>query len=517
MSNNVRTKLELLENGPSMPRKQSRKRKPSKKKEQVLESKIKEVNDVEAVPLEEQNVIFKPNEGPQTDFLAAGEREVLYGGSAGGGKSYAMLADPLRYMGHSSFSGLLLRHTTEELRELIFKSKEIYPQIWKGIKWSERKMQWEAPSGARLWMSYLDRDDDVLRYQGLAFSWIGFDELTQWSTPYAWNYMRSRLRSVAQDLPVYMRATTNPGGPGHQWVKKMFIDPAPYGRSFNATDIESGNVLSYPKGHSKAGQALFKRRFIPARLSDNPYLSAQGDYEAMLLSLPEHQRKQLLEGDWDIKEGAAFTEFDRNIHVVEPFSIPRNWVKFRSCDYGYGSYSGVLWFAVSPDEQIIVYRELYTSKVLAADLADMILDAEADDGNIKYGVLDSSLWHKRGDTGPSLAEQMTMRGCRFRPSDRSKGSRISGKNEIHRRLQVDEFTEEPRLVFFNTCTNTVSQLPSIPLDKKNPEDVDTRSEDHLYDALRYGIMSRPRFSIFDYDPMGVPSSSMPVADSTFGY
>ena len=517
MSNNVRTKLELLENGPSMPRKQSRKRKPSKKKEQVLESKVKEVNDVEAVPLEEQNVIFKPNEGPQTDFLAAGEREVLYGGSAGGGKSYAMLADPLRYMGHPSFSGLLLRHTTEELRELIYKSKEIYPQIWKGIKWSERKMQWEAPSGARLWMSYLDREDDVLRYQGLAFSWIGFDELTQWATPYAWNYMRSRLRSVASDLPVYMRATTNPGGPGHQWVKKMFIDPAPYGRKFDATDIESGNVLSYPKGHTKSGQPLFKRRFIPARLSDNPYLSAQGDYETMLLSLPEHQRKQLLDGDWDIKEGAAFSEFDRNIHVIEPFSIPRNWVKFRSCDYGYGSYSGVLWFAVSPDEQIIVYRELYTSKVLAADLADMILDAEADDGNIKYGVLDSSLWHKRGDTGPSLAEQMTMRGCRFRPSDRSKGSRISGKNEIHRRLQVDEFTEEPRLVFFNTCTNTVSQLPSIPLDKKNPEDVDTRSEDHLYDALRYGIMSRPRFSIFDYDPMGVPSSSMPVADSTFGY
>jgi hypothetical protein len=351
----------------------------------------------------------------------------------------------------------------------------------------------------------------------LAFSWIGFDELTQWSTPYAWNYMRSRLRSVAQDLPVYMRATTNPGGPGHQWVKKMFIDPAPYGRNFNATDIESGNVLSYPKGHSKAGQALFKRRFIPARLSDNPYLSAQGDYETMLLSLPEHQRRQLLEGDWDIKEGAAFTEFDRNIHVIEPFKIPRNWVKFRACDYGYGSYSGVLWFAVSPDEQIIVYRELYTSKVLAADLADMILDAEADDGNIKYGVLDSSLWHKRGDTGPSLAEQMTMRGCRFRPSDRSKGSRVSGKNEIHRRLQVDEFTEQPRLVFFNTCTNTVSQIPALPLDKKNPEDVDTRAEDHLYDALRYGIMSRPRFSIFDYDPMGRPSNGMPMADSTFGY
>ncbi len=176
MNDNVRTKLELSENGLSTLKKRSRKRRPLKKKEQVQEPSIREVDDVEAVPVEEQNVIFRPNKGPQTEFLAAGEREVLYGGSAGGGKSYAMLADPLRYMGHPSFSGLLLRHTTEELRELIFKSKEIFPQIWKGIKWSERKMQWEAPSGARLWMSYLDRDDDVLRYQGLAFSWIGFDE-----------------------------------------------------------------------------------------------------------------------------------------------------------------------------------------------------------------------------------------------------------------------------------------------------------------------------------------------------
>ena len=466
---------------------------------------------------EHANVLFKPNEGPQTEFLAASEREVLYGGSAGGGKSYAMLADPLRYMGHPQFSGLLLRHTTEELRELIFKSQELYPKIWPGIKWSERKMQWTAPSGARLWMSYLDRDEDVLRYQGLAFSWIGFDELTQWATPYAWNYMRSRLRSTATDLPIFMRATTNPGGRGHHWVKKMFIDPSPYNRSFDATDIDTTEVLRYPAGHSKAGKPLFKRRFIPARLSDNPYLANAGDYEAMLLSLPEQQRRQLLQGDWDIKEGAAFTEFDRHIHVIEPFNIPNNWVKFRACDYGYGSYSGVLWFAVAPNEQIVIYRELYVSKVLATDLADMILDLEAEDGNIKYGVLDSSLWHKRGDTGPSLAEQMINKGCRWRPSDRSRGSRVAGKNEIHRRLQIDEFTEEPRLVFFDTCTNVISQLPSIPLDKKNPEDVDTKSEDHLYDALRYGIMSRPRFSIFDYDPMGRPGSGMRVADATFGY
>ena len=496
----------------------SPKRKSLKPKERGQAKKqVTPVIQREAVPQEEaHNVVFKPNEGPQTDFLASGEREVLYGGSAGGGKSYAMLADPLRYLQHSQFSGLLLRHTTEELRELVWKSQELYPKVIPNIKWSERKMQWVTPAGGRLWFSYLDREEDVLRYQGLAFTWIGFDELTQWPTPFAWNYLRSRLRTASNDLPIYMRATTNPGGRGHHWVKKMFIDPAPAGKSFWATDIEKDEVLKYPSGHSKAGQPLFKRRFIPARLFDNPYLAEQGDYESMLLSLPEQQRRQLLEGDWDIKEGAAFTEFNRDIHIIEPFDIPTAWTKFRSCDYGYGSKSAVLWFAVSPDEQLIVYREMYVSKVLATDLSDRILEAEQDDGTISYGVLDSSLWHRRGDTGPSLAEQMIQRGCRWRPSDRSKGSRVAGKNEIHRRLQVDDFTEEPRLVFFNNCTNTVAQLPSIPLDKKNPEDVDTQSEDHLYDALRYGIMSRPRFSIFDYEPHR-QNQGHRVADTTFGY
>ncbi len=332
----------------------------------------------------------------------------MYGGSAGGGKSYAILADPLRYMGHPQFSGLILRHTTEELRELIWKSQEMYPKIYPGIKWSERKMQWQAPSGARLWMSYLDRDEDVMRYQGLSFSYIAFDELTQWATPFAYNYMRSRLRTAAADLPLYMRATTNPGGPGHQWVRKMFILPSPPNKSFLATDIETGEVMRYPKGHSREGEPLFKRKFIPAKLSDNPYLAESGDYEAMLLSLPEHQRKQLLDGNWDIAEGAAFSEFNRAIHVVEPYDIPHNWPRFRSCDYGYGSHSAVLWFAVAPDDSIVVYRELYVSKVLAEDLAMKILALETNE-KIRYGVLDSSCWHKRGDTGPSKAERMIMK------------------------------------------------------------------------------------------------------------
>jgi hypothetical protein len=490
---------------------------PPQKSEPVVEPVYAQVKpadlDVEAA----QEVVFKPNPGPQTSFLSASEREVLYGGAAGGGKSYAMLADPLHGLGNSNFSGLLVRHTTEELRELIQKSQELYPKAIPGIKWSERKSQWITPQGGRLWMSYLDKDMDVTRYQGQAFNWIGFDELTQWPTPYAWDYMRSRLRSAhSTDLGLYMRGTTNPGGAGHGWVKKMFIDPAPAGEPFWATNIETGDTIAFPKGHSREGEPLFRRRFIPASLFDNPYLSETGDYEAMLLSLPEHQRKQLLEGNWDINEGAAFPEFNRKIHVVDPYEIPDSWAKFRACDYGYGSMTAVLWVAVSPSEQLVVYRELYCSKVTASDLADMILDAEAKDGTIRYGVLDSSLWHKRGDTGPSLAEQMNMKGCRWRPSDRSRGSRVAGKNEIHRRLQVDEYTEAPRLVLFSTCTNIIAELPIIPLDKKNPEDVDTNSNDHGYDALRYALMTRPRSSIWDYSP-AKQNAGFQISDKNFGY
>jgi phage terminase large subunit len=477
---------------------------------QTLEAQKSEVEEVQ------RDIIFEPNPGPQTKFLAATEQEVLYGGAAGGGKSYSLIADPVRYFSNPHARMLIVRRSTEELRELISVSKQLYPRAIPGIKFMERDKTWVAPNGATLWMSYLDRDDDVMRYQGQAFNWIGFDELTQWPSPYAWNYMRSRLRATkASGLPLYMRATSNPGGPGHQWVKRHFIDPGTPNDPFWATD-ENGETICWPSGHSREGEPLFRRKFIPATLFDNPYLSEDGMYEANLLSLPEHQRRQLLEGDWDINEGAAFPEFNRRVHVTEPYDIPSSWVRFRACDYGYSSYTGVLWFAVVPgSEQLVVYRELYVSKILATDLADMILEIEEGE-KIRYGVLDSSLWHNRGDTGPSLAEQMITKGCRWRPADRSRGSRVAGKNEIHRRLQIDDFTEEPRLVIFDHCKNIISQLPSIPLDKKNPEDVDTHSEDHLYDALRYGVQTRPRSNVFDFDPAS-QRTGFQASDPTFGY
>jgi hypothetical protein len=467
---------------------------------------------------QEQEVVFQPNPGPQTDFLAASEREVLYGGSAGGGKSYGLLADPMRYFDNKNFNGIILRRTNDELRELIWKSQELYPKIYPGAKWQEKKSQWTFPSGAKLWMTYLERDEDVLRYQGLAFSYIAFDELTQYATPFAWNYMRSRLRTTDPTLPLFQRATTNPGGRGHGWVKKMFVDPAPANKRFVATDIDTGNPMVFPEGHERAGEPLFYRRFIPASLRDNPYLMQDGQYEANLLALPEMQRRQLLEGDWDVADGAAFPEFKQSTHVCEPFDIPDDWRRFRSCDYGYSSYSAVHWFAIDPSyETLYVYRELYVSKHTGKDLAAAVLDAERGE-SIQYGVLDSSCWHNRGQIGPSIAEEMITMGCRWRPSDRTAGARVAGKNRFHEVLKVDPVTEAAGIIFFNTCRQIIADLPVIPSDPKGSDDIDPRfASDHTYDSVRYGIMSRPKaFSPFDMG-RGVPIKHYAPSDSTFGY
>ena len=467
---------------------------------------------------QEREIVFQPNPGPQTDFLAASEREVLYGGSAGSGKSFALLADPMRYFNNSNFSGLILRRTNDELRELIWKSQELYPKIYPESKWQEKKSQWVFPSGGKLWMTYLERDEDVLRYQGLSFSYIAFDELTQYATPFAWNYMRSRLRSTDPTLPLFQRATTNPGGRGHGWVKKMFVDPAPSNIKFAATDIDTANTLTFPQGHEKEGQPLFYRRFIPATLKDNPYLMKDGQYEANLLALPETQRRQLLEGDWDVADGAAFSEFKQSDHVCEPFDIPPDWRRFRSCDYGYSSYSAVHWFAIDPSyETLYVYRELYLSKHTGKDLAKAVLEAEHGE-SIQYGILDSSCWHNRGQIGPSIAEEMISIGCRWRPSDRSAGARVAGKNRFHEVLKVDPVTETAGIIFFNTCRQIISDLPVIPSDPKGSDDIDPRhASDHTYDSVRYGIMSRPKaFSPFDMGK-GVPIQRWQPSDTTFGY
>jgi len=444
----------------------------------------------------EENVIFRPNDGPQTDFLAASETDVLYGGAAGGGKSYAMLVDPLRFAHRGAHRALILRRSMPELRELIDKSRELYPKAFPGCKYKEVEKLWNFPSGAKIEFGFLERDADVYRYQGQAYSWIGFDEITHQATEFSWNYLASRLRTTDPEIIPYMRCTANPGGVGAHWVKKRYITPSPPNESFEGSDGLS-------------------RKFIPARLDDNPYLAHDGRYEQMLKALPPTQRRQLLEGDWEVAEGAAFTEFDRNVHIIDPFEIPIHWDRVKGIDYGYASESACVWGAIDRDDNtLIIYRELYRKGLLATDLAFMLTEMELNDPMSVPGVLDTACWNRTGQTGPTVGETLTKAGHKLRRADKN---RVAGKIQIHEYLKVQQ-SGRPKLQIFNTCPNLIRELQSIPLDKSNPEDVDTHAPDHAYDALRYLIMSRPRIDdTFSRMRQLHRETIYQPSDGTFGY
>ena len=496
-----------------------------RKLESPTASKLLDQDEIQSAPKAVQNVvrdksevIFEPNEGPQTDFLASPERDVFYGGAAGGGKSYALIADLLRYCDNPNHRALVIRRTLDELTELINKSREFYPKAFPGAVFKEAKSMWQFPSGATAWFSYLDKDKDVSRYQGQSFTWIGIDEITHYPTPYVWEYLRSRLRTTDPKINVYMRCTGNPGSVGGWWVKKMYIDPCEPNKPFAATDIETEQRLVWPDSAppDKAGKPLFLRKFIPARLTDNPYLMQNGEYEAMLRSLPEVERRRLLEGDWDVAEGAAFPEFSRLVHVCDAATtqIPTNWLRIRAADYGYSSPSCVLWGAVDWDDNLWIYREFYGKGQTAENLANIIANYEGEDPGMYYTVLDASCWNRTG-TGPSIAETMIRAGVRWTPSDRN---RLAGKMEIHRRLQENPISKEPRIKILSTCTHLIRTLSSLPLSKTNTEDVDTKADDHAYDALRYMCMTRARGHLTINSMMNkMKEQQHQPADRIFGY
>lgn len=242
----------------------------------------------------EQDVVWKPTER-QTAFLACDDFEVLYGGAAGGGKSDALLIDALCLQHGGPENGnhraALFRRSFPELRDLIDRSLELYPLIVQGCttkNYNQTEKVWTFPSGAKIEFGYLNNDNDRLKYRGRAWNYIGFDELTLWPTSVCYLYLFSRCRSTDRTLPRYIRATTNPDGPGQKWVMLRWgiaADGKETNLPVDIVDDEAGTVTT------------MRRRFIPARLSDNPHLSGTG-YREALLQLDPEEREALLKGLW---------------------------------------------------------------------------------------------------------------------------------------------------------------------------------------------------------------------------
>ncbi len=407
----------------------------------------------------------------QHQFLSATEDEILFGGAAGGGKSYGQLVDALRYaLTYPGSRQLLLRRTLPELENSLIRSAlELYPSSI--YHYVSSKHTGVFVNGSLLDFGYCDSERDVFRYQSSEYDVIRFDELTHFSES-MYLYLMSRLRG-AKPFPRQMKSTTNPGGVGHDWVKRRFIDPAP-----------PNSPISDPLG---------TRRFIPARVQDNRFLM-EGDpqYINRLLRLPEQERKALLEGDWDLCEGRFFADWQREKHICAPFEIPEHWRRYCALDYGLDMLAGLF---IAEDEQgfFYVYREVYESGLIVSRAASRLKAASP--AQCPY-YAPPDLWSRQKDSGKSIADLFRENGV---PLTRVSPARSAGWAVLQEWL-LDRLDRDgnlrPRLKIFSTCVNLIRCLPMLQWDPDTIGDCRTSPHEltHAPDALRYFAMGYPGVS-----------------------
>jgi hypothetical protein len=399
------------------------------------------------------------------------------------------------------YRAVIFRREYPMLGEIIDRSQQLYSKLYPEAEYLKNEHTWTFPSGAKVMFRHLQNEVDKYDYSGQQFSFIGFDELTQFTfTQYM--FMWSRCRSADPDIRCYIRSTTNPKGVGHAWVKARFIDAAP----------PRTTISERYKIPELGIEVVLDRCFIPARVWDNrKLLGADPAYAARLMQLPEADRKALLEGDWDAFEGQVFRELNRDVHIIEPFEIPADWPRMLSVDWGYAKPYSVGWWAFDPEGVAIRYRELYgyggeddlgtyeDAELVARKVAKISLSAN-ELQLLGPGVGDPAMWEQKG-TGRSVALAFRDEGLYLYPGI---NDRVNGKMQLHWRLATTRYDPgnpgadeaglvpaKPRLVVFNTCVHWIRTLPLLQYDPVKVEDVDSRSEDHAYDETRYLCMTRP--------------------------
>jgi hypothetical protein len=348
-------------------------------------------------------------------------------------------------------------------------------------------------NGSKIWLCHCKDEKDRFKYLGAEIHVLMIDELTTF-TEIIYRFLRGRVRQVGIRIPENYKGKfprilcgSNPGSIGHQWVKRSFIDGA------SPLDLRQ-------MGDDEGGML---RQYIPARLDDNPSMQQDDpSYRAKLRGLGNKELVKAMEdGDWNVIAGAYFDEWSTDKHVIAPFSIPAHWLRFASMDWGSMRPFSVNWWAISdgnplPDGKIypagamIQYREWYGAsapnvgiKLTAEELADGIKQREQSE-HIAYRVADPACW--KVDGGPSIAERMLRRGVVLRQAD---NNRINGWDQVRARLTGED--AEPMMYFFSTCLDSIRTLPALQHDEDKPEDLDSNSEDHAADSIRYGSMSRP--------------------------
>ncbi len=398
----------------------------------------------------------------QKEFFASTARYTAYGGARGGGKSWALRRKLiLLCLNYPGIKALLVRRSLAELRE-----NHLYAflsELGSVAVYKEQQKSFLFPNGSRILLGYMDAERDVLRYQGQEFDVIALDEATQLSE-FQFTTLKACLRG-ANPFPKRMYLTCNPGGVGHAWVKRLFIDRI-YRSGENADDY----------------------RFIPAKVYDNQsLLDADPGYLDALRSLPENLRRAWLDGSWDVFEGQYFTEFSREIHTCEPFCIPDGWQRFAALDYGFDMLA-VLWFAADYSGRLWVYREYCRSGLTLSGAAEAVV-RECGEERIEYIAASPDLWNRRQDSGQSGVTIMSAQSG-LPPLIKADNRRVIGWRNLREMLAVRE-GEPPRLQIFRGCTNLISSLPALCHDRLHPEDAASHPHDitHSPEALRYGVMS----------------------------
>lgn len=446
------------------------------------------------------NVIWTP-QPKQVEFQQRPEYEALYGGAAGGGKSDALLAEALRQVHIKNYRAIIFRKTYPQLSELIDRSRDLYSMCYPTARYNDSKHFWLFPSGAKIYFGAMQYTKDRVNYQGKRYDFIAFDELTHFTFD-EYSYMFSRNRPSGPGTRCYIRATTNPGGVGHGWVKDRFITAAP-----PLTPICDDYDVVSPNGeHVKMKR---KRIFVPSTVFDNQeLLKNDPNYLANLAMLPEAERNALLYGSWDSFDGQVFREWvndskhydDRQFtHVINPFKIPSHWLIYRGFDFGYAKPFSVAWYAVDPKGCVYRIREYYGCngapntgvKLNPYEIAENIVKIEREDDNLKgrdiIGIADPSIFDE--SRGESVAGMME-RAPNFVLWSGGDNTRIAGKMQYHYRLAFDS-DGFPLFYCFSTCKHFIRTIPTLVYDTKNVEDIDTTQEDHIYDECRYVLMENP--------------------------
>lgn len=466
-----------------------------------------------------QEVAFRVQPGPQTALVSCPIQEIFFGGARGGGKTFCLLLDWVKHCGEfgSHSSGVIFRKSYKELEEVVKTAVTICRPL--GGRYVGQDMR--MPNGSVLKFRHLNRDPDADDYQGHQYTWIAFDEVTNWATPNAINKLRACLRSAVVP-PERLRfiLTGNPGGAGHNWVKARYIDA---GRPYEVIREHDPDIGGYRK-----------RVFIPSLFKDNPALA---ENDPMYLSRlkdsgPDWLVKAWIEGDWNIVAGGMFddvldmrTPHEHGGQVwgygskCAPFRIPRSWRVDRSFDWGSSAPFHVGWYAESdgttafaangcpiivPRGTVFHIAEWYGwngqpnvgLKMLAKDVALGILEREKflkenllSGQIIKPGPADTAIWN--AENGVCIGDDMQAVGCKWTPADKRPGSRKNGWEAMRRVFKAagHAVIEEPAFIAFDTCTNFWRTIPVASRDERDMDDLDTNTEDHVADSVRYRVQN----------------------------